>query len=213
MSLPLPFPPSGPLMIFGAGGHGRVVADSALLMGGWTEIFASDRNPATCKGELLAGVPLRLPPEKPLPERMAIHIAVGNNFARQQEAEYWGYDRLTSVVHPAAVVSSFSKVGAGCFVAAGAVVGPAASLGAGVIVNHGAVVDHDAEVGAFSHIAPNAALGGHVKTGQRVLVGAGAVILPLKVIGDDVTIGAGTVVNRDLLEPGVYAGIPVRKIQ
>ncbi len=213
MSLLLPYPPSGPLMIFGAGGHGRVVADSALLMGGWSEVLASDRNPDSCKGELLAGVSLRPPPETPLSESMTMHIAIGNNFARQQEAEFWGYDCLASVVHPAAVVSSFSKVGTGCFVAAGAVVGPAASLGAGVIVNHGAVVDHDVEVGAFSHIAPNAALGGHVKTGKRVLVGAGAVILPLKVIGDDVTIGAGTVVNRDLLEPGVYAGIPVRKIQ
>lgn len=213
MSLPLSSRPPGSLMIFGAGGHGRVVADSALLMAAWTEILASDRDPASCKGELLAGVSLRPVPDAPMPENMGVHIAIGNNLARQQEAGFWGHEKLASVVHPAAVISSFSKVGAGCFVAAGAVIGPAASLGAGVIINHGAVVDHDVEVGAFSHIAPNAALGGHVKTGQRVLVGAGAVVLPLKVIGNDVTIGAGTVVNRDLLEPGVYAGIPVRKIQ
>eukprot|EP01031_Cornospumella_fuschlensis_P021813 gene21813-26742_t len=145
MSLPLPSRTPGPLMIFGAGGHGRVVADSALLMGGWTEVFASDRDPASCKGELLAGVSLRPVPDVPMPENMAMHVAIGNNFARQQEAEFWGHDRLASVVHPAAVISSFSKVGAGCFVAAGAVIGPAASLGAGVIVNHGAVIDHDAE--------------------------------------------------------------------
>ena len=204
--------PGASLMIFGAGGHGRVVADAALLVGGHTEVFASDRNPSSCRGELLPGVALRTV-DASASVGMVVHVAIGNNFARQKEAGFWEHDRLASVVHPAATVSPFASLSGGCFVAAGAIVGPAASIGTGVIINHGAVVDHDVEVGAFSHIAPNAALGGHVKTGQRVLVGAGAVILPLKVIGDDVTIGAGTVVNRDLLEAGVYAGNPVRKIQ
>ena len=200
------------LMIFGAGGHGRVVADAALLEGSWAEIFASDRNASSCRGELLPGVQLRQL-DASGPANVRVHIAIGNNVARQQEAAKCGLDRLVTVIHPAATVSPFSDIGKGCFLAAGAILGPAARVGDGVIINHGAVVDHDVEVGAFSHIAPNAALGGHVKTGQRVLVGAGAVVMPLKVIGDDVTIGAGTVVNQDLLEPGVYAGIPVRKIQ
>jgi UDP-3-O-[3-hydroxymyristoyl] glucosamine N-acyltransferase len=73
-------------------------------------------------------------------------------------------------------------------------------------------VDHEAVVGAFSHIAPNASLGGQAKLGQRVLVGSGAVVLPSVVIGDDVTIGAGSVVTTHLLEPGTYAGAPARKI-
>ncbi|MES2508732.1 MAG: NeuD/PglB/VioB family sugar acetyltransferase [Pseudomonadota bacterium] len=200
------------LMIFGAGGHGRVVADAALLAGAYQEVFASDRNPSSCEGELLPGVALRAL-DTAGSTNFLVHIAIGNNLARQQEAAFWGYENLAAVVHPAAAVSPFSTVGQGCFVAAGAIVGPAAHVGTGVIVNHGAVVDHDVEVGAFSHIAPNAALGGHVKTGKRVLVGAGAVILPLKVIGDDVTIGAGSVVNCDLPEPGTYAGTPARKIQ
>ena len=199
-------------MIFGAGGHGRVVADAALLAGGHAEVFASDRNPSSCQGDLLPGVALRTVDACGSVD-LAVHIAIGNNLARQQEAGFWGYDRLAAVVHPAATVSPFSTVGQGCFVAAGAIVGPTAQIGAGVIINHGAVVDHDVEVGAFSHIAPNAALGGHDKIGKRVLVGAGTVILPLKVIGDDVTIGAGSVVNCDLPEPGTYAGTPARKIQ
>lgn len=204
--------PAVSLMIFGAGGHGRVVADAALRVGGYAGVFASDGNPSSCQGELLPGVALRTM-DASASAGVVVHVAIGNNFVRQKEAGFWRHDRLATVVHPAATVSPFATVSGGCFIAAGAIVGPSASLGMGVIINHGAVVDHDVEVGAFSHIAPNAALGGHVKTGQRVLVGAGAVVLPLKVIGDDVTIGAGTVVNRDLMEPGVYAGIPVRKIQ
>ena len=142
-----------------------------------------------------------------------VHIAIGSSAAREKEAASWGADRLASVLHPAATVSRFSRIEAGCFVAAGAVVGPAAMVGTCVIINHGVVVDHDVEIGAFSHIAPNAVLGGHVKVGRRVLIGAGAVVLPSMVIGDDVTVGAGAVVSTHLLAAGTYVGIPARRIQ
>ena len=200
-----------PLVVFGAGGHARIVIDAALLMHRWSRIVVSDRNLPDNQSELLPGIDLvtvtiaqGLDP--------SVHVAIGNNQFRQREAGVLGLERLVSVVHPAAVISVFSSMGAGCFVAAGAVIGPSAQLGMGVIVNHGAVVDHDVEVGSFSHIAPNASLGGHVKLGQRVLVGSGSVVLPSIVIGDDVTVGAGSVVNAHLLKSGTYAGIPARKI-
>ena len=200
-----------PLLIFGAGGHGRVLVDAALLVHQWPRIVVSDRKLPDNQSELLPGIDL-LTVAAALTLGPSVHVAIGNNQFRQKEAGAWGHERLVSVVHPAAVVSVFSSLGAGCFVAANAVVGPSARVGMGVIVNHGAVVDHDVEVGSFSHIAPNASLGGHVKLGQRVLVGSGAVVLPSIVIGDDVTVGAGSVVNANLLESGIYAGIPARKI-
>ena len=200
------------LLLFGAGGHGRVVADAALLGKKWLHIAASDRNPLVCSGELLPGISL-LPVQLAESLNLPVHIAIGNNLARLHEAQLWGHDRLISVIHPASMVSHFSSVAAGCYVAAGAVIGPGASIGVGVIINHGAVVDHDAQVGAFSHIAPNASLGGGVTIGQRVLVGAGAVVLPSLMIADDVVVGAGAVVTAHLAEPGSYAGIPARKIK
>ena len=199
------------LLIFGAGGHGRVLVDAALLMNRWSRIVVSDRKLPDNQSELLPGIEL-LTVLTTQALDISVHIAIGNNQFRQREAGAWGLERLVSVVHPGAIVSVFSSVGAGCFVAAGSVVGPSAHVGMGVIVNHGAVVDHDVLVGSFSHIAPNASLGGHVKLGQRVLIGSGAVVLPSIVIGDDVTVGAGSVVNTNLLEPGTYAGIPARKI-
>ncbi len=211
MSSLTPFIASAPLLIFGAGGHGRVLVDAALVAQHWKLIVVSDRQLPENQNELLPGIRL-LAADDALKLDPSVHIAIGNNQFRQKEAAAWGYVRLVSVIHPAAVVSVFSSVQAGCFVAASAIVGPLALLGMGVIVNHGAVVDHDVEVGAFSHIAPNASLGGHVKLGQRVLIGSGAVVLPFIVIADDVTVGAGSVVTSDLLESGSYAGIPARKI-
>lgn len=200
-----------PLLVFGAGGHGRVVAEAAMLENYWHSIHASARSLPSGQSELLPGINL-LEVDAVSALNPAIHIAIGNNQAREKEAAAWGYERLVSVVHPAATVSRFSSIASGCFVAAGAVVGPMAVVGMGVIVNHGAVIDHDVEVGAFSHIAPNASLGGHAKVGRRVLIGSGAVVLPSVMIGNDVTVGAGSVVSADLLESGTYTGIPARKI-
>lgn len=200
------------LLVLGAGGHGRVVADAALLDGRWKSVSATDRNSARCCGELLAGVPL-LTVTSALASATLIHIAIGNARSRQAEIEAIGIRRLATVIHPNAVVSPHALIAAGCFIAAGAVLAPAATLGTGVIVNHCAVIDHDVKVGDFCHVAPGAKIGGGVRVGRAVLVGAGAVLLPGLCICDDVTIGAGTVVLASIDQPGVYAGVPARRIR
>ena len=201
-----------PLLVFGAGGHGRVVAEAALLQGQWNNVMGSARSMPAHSSELLSGVKLV---EMGAAMRIGaeLHIAIGANVARQTEAKKLGLDRLVSVIHPRASVSTFSHIGVGCFVAAGAVIAPLAKIGIGVIVNHGAVVDHDAEVGAFSYIAQSASVCGHAKLGQRVQIGSGAVVLSSVVLGDDVVLSAGSVASCDLLAPGLYGGIPAVKIE
>lgn len=200
------------LLVLGAGGHGRVVCDAALRAGAWSSVSATDRDPTRCSGELLPGVGLTAPLLS-LAAATAVHLAIGKAHSREAECRAVGAHRLATVVHPDATVSSFASLAPGCFVAARAVVAPNASLGVAVIVNHGAVIDHGAVVGDFSHVAPNAVLGGGARVGSRVLVGAGASVLPGVRIGDDVTVGAGAVVAADLAEPGVYAGVPARRIR
>jgi sugar O-acyltransferase (sialic acid O-acetyltransferase NeuD family) len=203
-----------PLLVFGAGGHGRVVAEAALLQGDWSSVMASARSLPVHLTTLLPEVKLvELDTAMKTNKDVALHVAIGSNAARQTEAQALGQGVLVSVVHPGAFVSTFSHLGAGCFVAAGAVVAPAANLGVGVIVNHGAVIDHDTEVGAFSHIAQLASVCGHAKLGQRVLVGSGAVVLSSVVLGDDIVLSPGSVASCDLLVPGVYSGIPAVKIE
>ena len=189
---PLPAAAAAPasLLLFGAGGHARVVADAALLCEGRGRIFGSDRDPLRCRGELVPGVDLLLVGDAMLRDLSAVHIAIGSNAAREKEAGAWGHERLATVMHPAAMVSPLAAIGRGCFVAAGAIV----------------------QLGAFCHVAPNATLGGSVRVGQRVLVGASAVVLPGIVIADDVVVGAGAVVRAPLLSAGTYVGVPARKI-
>lgn len=207
-SPPTPFS----LLLVGAGGHGRVVADAALCQARWAMIRATDRDPARCQGELLPGVAL-LEEGAAHALQTRVHIAIGHNVARAWEVRQWGEERLVSVVHPAACVSPFSTLGPGSFVAAGAVLAPMARTGVACIVNHLAVLDHDVVLGDFCHIAPGARLGGAVVVGHRVLVGTGAVLLPGVQVADDVVIGAGAVVCQSLPETGTYGGVPARRLK
>lgn len=200
------------LLLFGAGGHARVVAEAAMLTGVWAVIKGSDRNADLCVGDLLPGIALLHCSAAELFDGR-VHVAIGHNAAREKEASLWGLSRLVSVVHPSAQISKFSQVAAGCFVAATAVLAAGSCLATGVIVNHGAVVDHDVEVGAFSHIAPHATLGGRSRVGKRVFIGAGAVLLPAVSVADDIIVGAGSVVLSNLTHAGTYAGSPARKIR
>lgn len=49
------------------------------------------------------------------------------------------------------------------------------------------------------------------KIGNRVSIGSGAAILPVEIC-DDVVVGAGAVVTRDIAVPGTYAGNPARML-
>jgi len=234
--------PTSTLLILGAGGHGRVVADAALAQGRWVKVRVTDRDSARVGEELLPG--LRV---EPLQAAMAgsaeVHVAIGSATSRAREVQAVGFAaslahrnptgagtdalgrvavseanptvrrQLATVIHPKASVSPYAELGAGTFIAASAVIAPGARVGPGVIVNHGAVVDHDVQVGAFTHIAPRVALGGGVTVGDRVLVGAGATVLPGVRIADDVVVGAGAVVRDNLDAAGVYAGVPARRVR
>lgn len=188
------------IFVFGAGGHAKVVLD-ALDSGAAPErlVTVFDADPAKV-GTHIAGRTVAAWPVAATVAYTAVHVAIGSGGARgrtqRQLAEAGA--RPMSVAHPRAVVSPSARIGDGSFVAAQAVVGPEAALEDGVIVNHGAVVDHDCFVGAFSHIAPNATLGGAVRVGANVLVGAGATILPGVSIGDGAVIAAGATVPRDV---------------
>jgi sugar O-acyltransferase (sialic acid O-acetyltransferase NeuD family) len=201
------------LVIVGAGGHGRVVADAVLFgENTWRAVYATDTVESKCIGFLLGDISLQTKTWISAQSDLVFHIAVGNNLHRQREVQAYGAPLCVTLIHPQACVSHFATLQNGCFVAANAVVAPMVQMGLAVIINHGAVVDHDCTIGNYSHIAPNATIGGDVHIGSSVLIGSGAVVLPGRHIADSVTVGAGAVVINDIKYPGTYAGIPAKKI-
>src|SRR5689334_7613907 len=149
------------LIILGAGGHAKVVYDAVMQAGLAARVEIRDDNPALA-GATLLGLPVQSTSD--IVAKACVHIAVGRNGPRAEIAKRLedARCRLTTVIHPRAVLSPHASIGVGSLVAALAVVGPAAALGKCVIINHGSVVDHDCTLGSWVHIAPNATLGGNV---------------------------------------------------
>ncbi|WP_168355985.1 acetyltransferase [Sphingomonas gei] len=206
--------PSKSLVIFGAGGHAKVVLDALFASGGdFGRIELRDGDPELW-GKLVLGLaigPLHISSEL---AETPCHIAIGNADIRRRIAAeiHSAGGNLVTIAHPRAIVSPHATLGAGSFIAAGAIIAPNAVVGEAVIVNHSAIVDHDCLVGAFSHIAPGAVLGGGVTIGRRTLIGAGATILPGCSIGSETIIGAGAVVTRTIGDREKVIMVPASKV-
>lgn len=201
--------------IWGASGHGRVVADAARRQGLHVVAFIDD-DPVKA-GAPFAGAPvLGTAALSELREVGAqLHIAVGHCRARARLAELCvqqGF-RLCSVLHPSAVLADDVKVGEGSFVAAGVVVNSGTQIGANVILNTSSSVDHDCGIQDGTHVAPGVRIGGLVQIGAGAFVGIGATVSNCRQIGARTIVGAGAVVVRDLPADVVAYGVPARVIR
>jgi sugar O-acyltransferase (sialic acid O-acetyltransferase NeuD family) len=204
------------LLIYGAGGHGKVVADVGRAAGFEIAGFIDD-DPARCSDRIW-GLPVlaweHVSAGSSASRDAVIVLGIGDNRAREvcraRIAER-GMSAAT-LVHPSAVVAPSARLGVGVVVMALAAVNPDAVVGDGVILNTGCVVEHDCRLGSFSHLSPNSALGGEVRIGDRTHLGLGAVVLPGVTVGADVRVGAGAVVHRDVPNGSTVVGVPARPL-
>jgi sugar O-acyltransferase (sialic acid O-acetyltransferase NeuD family) len=196
------------LYIWGAGGHGRVVADCAIAAGYGVTFLDDDPG---LHGTVVCGQPV-LAADAQLRYRTdrCFVVAIGENAirsARFASAVERGL-RPAVVIHPAASVSPSAVVGAGTVVMPGAMINAGARVGSDCIVNTGAIVEHDCRVGGHVHLAPRSTLGGGVNVGALALVGIGASVIPGVTIGEGAIVGAGAVVVRDLAPHITAVGVP-----
>lgn len=203
------------LLIIGAGGHGKVVADAALETGLWDEIiFLDDAWPEKRKNgswDIHGKVDFL---EGWLKRCDSAVIAIGNNHLRvklQSKLSEAGF-KIATIIHPAASVSRFARIGAGTVVFANAVINADAEVGETVIINTAATIDHDCRLGNGVHVAPGANLGGGTTVGNNSWIGIGAVIRHYIAIGADVTVGAGAVVVSNISDGITAVGCPAHPI-
>jgi sugar O-acyltransferase (sialic acid O-acetyltransferase NeuD family) len=203
------------VFVYGAGGHGKVVAD--ILLARKDPRFAGfidDR--AALQGATVLGFPIcgdgRWLQHEAGTRRVSVALGIGDNFARQRVAGIclgWGAELLT-LVHPTAAISTSVHLGPGAVVMAQAAINPDAKIGSGAIVNTAASVDHDAEVGEFAHVGPKAALGGASHLGALSFLGIGAVVIHCVAVGARCIVGAGAVVAAHVPDSVVAIGVPAR---
>jgi sugar O-acyltransferase (sialic acid O-acetyltransferase NeuD family) len=202
------------LAILGASGHGKVIADMALLLGYADVFFFDDAWPSKSSVGRWSVVGTTETLLDSVADFDAVIVGIGDNRTRLEKHVLLaaGGEPLVTLVHPAAVVSNFAQIGRGSVICAGAVVNVDAILGAGVIVNTGATVDHDCRLADGVHIAPGAHLSGDVHVGACSWIGVGACVKQGVRIGSDVMVGAGAVVVSDIPDGVTVVGNPARPI-
>lgn len=206
------------VVVWGAGGHGKVVVDALLAADAYDVIGIVDDDKRKT-GTKILGVPV-VDFSGGLVEFARANfdgmvIAIGDNYIRSekfQELLELGVTPVT-VVHPTAHISPFAKIGQGVMVLAHATINPGTVLEDNVCVNTSASVDHDNHLAYSCHILPNATLAGTVRIGEYAYVGSGAVVIPNLTVHKFSYLGAGAVAIKDVPEGVVSAGNPAAQIR
>lgn len=203
----------GPVIIYGAGGHGKVVAD--ILRACETEIEGFVDDDSQKSGQMfglkiLGGAGYLI--ERASRGSVAVALGIGDNFARRLVAERCAATnaQLLTAVHPSATVADSARIASGVVIMAHAVVNPDAVVQRGAIINTGAIVEHDCKVGEFAHLSPKVAIGGNVELGDLSWLGIGAAVIPKVKVGTGSIVGAGATVVTDIDDWVVAIGTPAR---
>jgi len=201
------------LIIIGASGHGKVVADIAIKMNKWQSIafLDDDQSIKTSMGLEVIGKTADASTYK---DEADFFVAIGSNATREkiQEKLIEQGSSVVSLIHPSAVIGSDVEIGIGSVVMAGVVVNSSSRIGKGCIVNTSSSLDHDNVIKDYVHISPGVMTAGSVEIGKSTWLGIGSVVSNNVNICNGCKVGAGAVVVKDITEPGTYVGVPVRRV-
>lgn len=200
------------VVIIGASGHGKVIADIIVNSGDKVLGFLDDADDV--QGKKIIGFPvLGKTADYDNYRDCEFVIAIGNPYVREKISNELPVKWYTAI-HPTAVISSLDvEIGEGTVIMANAVVNPSARIGKHCIINTGAIVEHDNILEDYVHLSPNVTLAGIVKVGKSTHIGAGSCTKQVLNIASDCIIGAGSVIVKDITESGTYVGVPARKIK
>lgn len=206
------------IVLFGAGGHGKVVRDIVEKM----HDFDLESSVVAVYDDFV--LEKMLDGSLPILNNEAAFkafvekngdvyglIGIGSNAVRERLSREYPM-KYAVAVHPTAILADDVKIGEGTVVMAGAIINPGARIGKHCIINTGAIVEHDCEIGDYVHISPGVKMAGDVKIGRMSHVGVGTSIIPKITIGEDVVVGAGAVIIRDVASGSKVVGVPAREI-
>lgn len=201
------------LIIIGASGHGKVVADIAIKLNKWQSIAFLDDD-EFIKTSMELEVIGKTTDAFTYKDEADFFVAIGNNAIRKKVQEKLIDERLNvvSLIHPSAVIGTNAEIGIGSAVMAGVVINSSTKIGKGCIINTGSSIDHDNVIAEYVHISPGVRTAGSVVIGKETWVGIGSVVSNNVNICSGCKVGAGAVVVKNITEPGIYVGVPARRV-
>jgi acetyltransferase EpsM len=204
------------VLVWGAGGHGKVIVDALMAGGEWEVAGILDEDEKKSGSEVLGVKVFSLEGGVAEAARRLdcgrVAVAIGDNYARFDKFQQLQGAGLTAVnvVHPSAHLSRFVKMGEGVTILAGATINPGTTIEDNVCVNTSASVDHDNYLERSCHIFPNATLTGGVLIQEFAYVGTGAVIAPNLTVEKYSYVGAGAVVLANVGLGTIVFGVPAK---
>lgn len=203
------------VVIIGAGGHAKVIADIIEKSEDIVYGFLDDnieQGKTIIKDYKVLGKISECEYLQSDDSDLYFIIAIGNNYKRKCIYEHYTLNYYTAI-HPNAIIGMEVKIGEGTTLMANACINANVQIGKNCIINTGAVIEHDDIIEDYVHVSPNATICGTVKVGAFTHIGAGTVIKNNLEIIEDCIIGAGAVVVKDIKEKGTYVGVPAKKIK
>lgn len=205
------------VVIIGAGGHAKVIAD---IIDKSKDIVIGFLDDNKTKGDIIVKEKRykvigriddcrKIQLESP---EIEFVIAIGNNKVRKQIAERYENLKFYTAIHPSGQIALDVEIGEGTVIMANTSINTSAKIRRHCIINTGAIVEHDNILEDYVHVSPNATLCGTVQIGELTHIGAGTTVRNNISICHDCIIGAGSVVVKNINEPSTYIGIPARKM-
>ena len=199
------------IVIIGASGHGKVVANIAKL-NGYDEILFldDDTSKKSCGRYPVAGTSKDIRQYK---GNYDFIIAIGNNRIREKISDMLERENIkqTTLIHPCAVIDETVKIKEGTVIMANAAVNAEVQIGRSCIINTSSSIDHECILEDYVHVSPGVHVAGTVSIGKSTWIGIGATIINNLSICANCNIRAGAVVVKDVIESGDYQGVPAKK--
>lgn len=202
------------LAIFGASGHGKVLADTAMTIGWQNIVFFDDAWPnIISNGQWVVAGDMKTLLSR-LVDFDGVLVGIGNCSIRWQKYQLLktADAPLVTLIHSHTFISPSVKIGSGTVVMAGAVINVDTIIGDACIINTAASIDHDCIIDHAVHIAPGAHLSGNVNVGKGSWLGVGSIVRQGIQIGSDVMIGAGAVVVKSVSNGLTVIGNPAQPL-
>lgn len=138
------------------------------------------------------------------------NIKYGSNFNYVEPVNLYGCEFEDDVfIGPFVEIQANVTVGSNTRIQSHSFICSNVTIGKDCLIAHGVVFTNDKFLDGKANFGPHF---DNTNIGNNVLIGSNSTILPITIV-DDVIIGAGSVVTKNINEPGVYVGNPARKIK
>lgn len=204
------------VIILGASGHARVIADIIKASNDKLVGFLDD-NPDIQGSVIFDGKKvLGTTNEDDINKYLDCYfiIGIGSNRVRKLIAEKYPNLKWYTAIHPSSIIGSNVEIGLGSVIMPGTVINTGTKIGKHCIINTCASIDHDNDLKDYVHVSPGAHLAGTVTIGEGTWICAGVTVINNIMIGENNIIGAGATVIKNIEESNkTFVGVPVRKVE